>query len=299
MPDPAAGNNTEHAAVALHAAAGSEITPPSRHVAANGAIQISFADSSAAARIHRICASDIHQSSSVQDAAHEIVYADGTVRQHTSAGSTVVDVQQPNFAHRSAADELLTSLASKTLASDSEASAADQESSPNELRLSHPTANHQTAPVKPSLSHLAVSASANRVGMVPSVLAKKSALAQLVRAMLMPVQQSQPIRDKSKGKGRASAADLQRMAAQAGKTVGSTLKQAKLAKSEMRQLRAAHQEADFVRKVEASKRAGAGPSTVESSFVVKMLHTAAEVAYYIAGAVKGSCEGLLRAFWRV
>ena len=58
---------------------------------------------------------------------------------------------------------------------------------------------------------------------------------------------------RDKGKGTAIVADL--LAAQARDTVNSTSIQSKLTKSQTHQLRVAHWEADFVRRVEASKRA--------------------------------------------
>ena len=291
LPDPAAENDIRHEAVALHKAAGSEVTPSSRHNAASGSVQTSFGDSAAAAGTLISCATDVHLTGSTQDATPENIRADSTAGQPMFADSAEVDVQQPTFAHSSAADGSLTSLDSTILASDSEASAAGTQGPSIVLRLPHAAAGHKTAPVTSSLPRLA--ASTHRVGMAPSVMARMSAF---LKATLMPAQQSQDTRDK--GKGRASAADLERMAVHAEKTVESSLNQAKLTQSQIHQLRVAHQEAEFMRRVEAGKRAGAGPSRVRSSVMAGMLHAAADMAYYVAGAVKGSCEGLLRAFWR-
>ena len=294
LPTPGAEDDTRHAAVALHTGAGSELTPLSGHDAASGSAQTSCEDSNAAAKILVSCVSDVHLTRSTPDAATEKFCADSTAGQPMIADSAEVDVQQPTFAHSSAADGNLTSLDSTTLASDSEASVIGTESPAALPCLPSTAASHETSPAMPSLSRLAANTSPNRNGIVSTIMTKISAVAHLVRVTLMPAQQSQPIRDK--GKGRATAADLHRMAAQARKTVKHTSNQV-LTKSEAHQLRLAHREADFVRRVEAGKRAGAGPSRARSSAMAELLHAAADMAYYVAGAVKGSCEGLLRTFW--
>ena len=293
-PNLAATPACKHAAVALHTAAGNEVSIVPGQIAADGGGHTSYADDAAAAGLHISCATDTQQVSLPQGAAQESLCPGSTAGQPTVADRTAVDVQQPACAHSSVAAGVFTSLDDTTPPFDSKPLAAHIQGPSGVARRPGTAGGIETPPAMPCLPP---SATKTRVGMVPSVLAKCSAVVDLVKALLMPAQHSQPIRDK--GKGRATAADLQRMAAQAGEDVGSTVNQSRLTKSEMHQLRTAHREADFASQLEAGKRAGAGPSHARSSVTLELLHTAAEVAYYIAGAVKGSCEGLLRAFWRV
>ena len=135
------------------------------------------------------------------------------------------------------------------------------------------------------------------------------------------------VQQPNKGKGRASAAALQRMAAKASKGAGIKIKMNKLTKLETYLLRVAYSEADFERRVLASKEAGAGPSSAtpsplsvahpeaefkrcvlsagadpdsarSASLMGRTLHCAADLGYTAAGAISGTFEGLRRAFWR-
>ena len=138
------------------------------------------------------------------------------------------------------------------------------------------------------------------------------------------------VQQPNKGKGRATAAELQRMAAQASKGDGVTTKTDKLTKLERYQLRVAYSEEDFIRRVLAGMEAGAGPSSARvpplkvahseadpdktvladrearaapssvksPSLMVATLHCAAEIAYAAAGATTGIVLGLRRAFWQ-